>query len=239
MVNRTSRLPRAFRCLARGGLALCLAAVSTLSTGAQQRQDLSGLWSSEYMPNLARALGGELPFTPHGLERWRNVDASTDPTGLCLPVGPSRAITAPYPVYIVQAGDVVALNFEYQMTYRMIYTDGRAHPEDIRDNPEWMGHSVGRWEGETLVVETIGINDRSWLDTAGHEHSDQLRLVERFRKTGPDTIEWTATYEDPVFFTEPFTITNRFTRMEGRLISYSCNENNRSIDHLVPTFPNR
>ena len=76
------------------------------------------------------------------------------------------------------------------------------------------------------------------MDTAGHEHSDQLRLRERFRMTDPDTIEWTATYEDPVFFSEPFTIVNRFERMEGRLMNYACTENNRDVEHLVPTQPN-
>ena len=201
---------------------------------AQERPDFSGLWSPQDMPNITWALGRELPFTPYGAERWRTVDTANDPTGKCLPVGPSRAITAPFPVYIIQTEDVTVLAFEYQTTYRMLYTDGRPHPEEIMEYPEWTGH----WEGDTLVMDTIGINERSWLDTAGHEHSDQLRLRETFRMTDPDTIEWTATYEDPVFFSEPFTIVNRFERMEGRLMNYACTENNRDVQHLVPTQPN-
>ena len=118
--------------------------------------------------------------------------------------------------------------------------DGRPHPEDVAEYPYFMGHSIGRWEGDTLVVDTAGIDERSWLDTAGHEHSAQLRLTERFTKTGADTIRWTVTYEDPVFFTRPWSITRTFTRGKpgDRLLPYTCNENNKDVEHLRPNQPN-
>jgi len=201
--------------------------------------DLNGLWQGPYTPNLAAAFGKELPFTRHGADTWAKVDTANDPTGFCLPVGPARGIQAPFPFQIVQTGAMVAILFEYQRTYRMIYTDGRKPPDDIHDYPEWMGFSTGRWEGDTLVVDTIAIDDRTWLDTAGHQHSDKLRLTERFRKINDTTIEWSVTFDDPIFFTQPWTVTRPLTRGKptDRVMSYSCNENNKDIPHLKPTKP--
>ena len=130
--------------------------------------DLSGFWINQYTPDLSRALGQQPPFTNEGAERWRTVDTSQDPTGRCLPPGPSRAFTAPYPFQIVQHSQMIAILFEYQAIWRAVYMDGRDHPKDIVYNPEFMGHSIGRWDGDTLVVDTVGIDGRSWLDTAGH-----------------------------------------------------------------------
>jgi hypothetical protein len=201
--------------------------------------DLSGLWQGPYTPNLAAAYGKELPLTPFGAERWAKVDTANDPTGFCLPVGPARGIQAPFPLQIVQSPGLVAILFEYQRTYRMVYTDGRKPPDDIHDYPEWMGFSTGRWEGATLVVDTIAIDERTWLDTAGHQHSDKLRLTERFTKVDDNTIEWSVTFDDPVYFTQPWTIQRPLRRpKEGdRIMSYSCEENNKDIPHLKPTKP--
>jgi hypothetical protein len=199
-------------------------------------RDLNGLWQGPYTPDLARAYGKDLPLTAHGLERWKKVDTAVDPTGVCLPVGPARAIQAPMPFQIVQTRDLAALLFEYQHTFRTIYLDGRTPPADIGDYPEWMGFSTGRFDGDTLVVETVAIEERTWLDTAGHEHSPQLRLIERFRRTAMDAIDWTVTFDDPVFFTEPWSVTRPLKRLKpgDRILSYSCEENNRDIPHLVP-----
>jgi hypothetical protein len=201
--------------------------------------DLNGMWQGPYTPNLEAAYGKPLPFTPHGAERWANVDTALDPTGHCLPVGPARAIQAPFPFQIVQSADMVGILFEYQRTFRMIYLDGRMPPEDIHEYPEWMGFSTGRWDGATLVVDTVAIDDRTWLDTAGHQHSDKLRLTERFTKVNDNTIEWSVTFDDPVFFTEPWTVTRTVSRGKptDRVMSYSCQENNKDIPHLIPKKP--
>jgi hypothetical protein len=134
---------------------------------------------------------------------------------------------------------MVAILFEYQTIWRVIYLDGRSHPPDIADYADFMGHSVGRWEGNALVVETVGLNGRTWLDTAGHEHSDKLRVLERFEKDG-DSIKWTATFDDPVFFTKPWSITRTFSRGKpgDRVMPYTCTENNRDVEHLLPNQPN-
>jgi hypothetical protein len=203
-------------------------------THAQKIPDLNGFWNNQYTPNLATALGHEPPYTPYGLERWKNVDTQNDPTAKCLPVGPSRAFTAPFPFQVIQTSGMIAFLYEYQTIYRMIYTDGRPHPDDIFDYPEFMGHSIGHWEGDTLVIDTVGINERSWLDTAGHEHSARLHLTERMQKIDEDHIKWTVTYDDPVFFTEPWSITRTFTRGKAtdRIMAYSCEENNKDVEHL-------
>ena len=202
--------------------------------------DLSGFWLNQYTPDLAAVLGKQPPFTEFGAERWRTVDTAKDPTAICLPVGPSRAFTAPFPFLLVQNDKGIAIMFEYQAIWRAIHLDGRGHPDDLADYPYFMGHSIGRWEGDTLVVDTQGIDERSWLDTAGHEHSDKLKLTERFRKTGPDSIQWTVTFEDPVFFTRPWSIERTFTRGKpgDRVLPYTCNENNKDVEHLRPHQPN-
>ena len=141
--------------------------------------------------DLSRATlsGQELILTPYGKERWDRVDHAKDPNTACLPPGPARMIMMAHPAMIVQRPDVVAILTESQRTFRLIYTDGRGHPHDIADYPEWMGSSIGRWEGDTLVVDTVGINERTWLDTAGHEHSEKLRLTERFRLADANALE--------------------------------------------------
>jgi len=129
---------------------------------------------------------------------------------------------------------MIAFLFEYQTIYRMVYLDGRPHPSEIMDYPEFMGHSIGHWEGDTLVVDTIGINERSWLDTAGHEHSGRLHLIERIQKVDDDHLKYTVTYDDPLFFAEPWSITRTFTRGKAadRIMTYSCEENNKDVEHL-------
>jgi hypothetical protein len=201
--------------------------------------DLNGLWQGPYTPNLEAAYGKPLPFTPHGADLWAKVDTALDPTGRCLPVGPARGIQAPFPFQIVQSPGMVAILFEYQRTFRMIYMDGRKPPDDIADYPEWMGFSTGRWEGSTLVVDTVAIDDRTWLDTAGHQHSDKLRLTERFTKVNDNAIEWSVTFDDPIFFTKPWTVTRTVSRGKptDRVMSYSCDENNRDVPHLIPKKP--
>lgn len=210
-------------------------------TPAKAPPILAGTWRNQYTPNLAEALGKEPPYTAYGAERWRTVDTSKDPTGFCLPPGPSRIFTAPFPFILMQQGDMISFLFEYQTLWRVVYMDGRPHPADIADYPDFMGHSVGKWDGETLVVDTVAINERSWLDTAGHEHSAKLHLTERIKKISEDKLEWTVTFDDPVFFTKPWSLSRSFTRFDDskdRIMPYTCTENNRDVEHLKPNQPN-
>jgi hypothetical protein len=204
------------------------------------RPDFSGLWdgvgNSSNLVQAMKAQGKEIPFTPQGADRLKKVDMAQNPNGFCLPPGPSRAITGPSPFQIVQNKDVVAILFENHFMYRLIYADGTKHPDDINEYTTFMGHSIGRWEGDTLIVDTAGINDKTWLDSNGMEHSDKLRLTERFQKTGPDSIKYSVTYEDPVFFTRPWTFDLNLRRLKDtRILEYVCEENEKDNKKLQPT----
>ena len=203
------------------------------------RPDLTGVWFGGASADLSKYTlpGQELVLTPYGKQRYDSVDHSKDPNTQCLPPGPARMIMMAHPAMIVQRDDLVTILTESQRTFRLIYTDGRGHPEDAYDYPEWMGSSIGHWEGDTLVVETVSINDRTWLDTSGHEHSDKLKMMERFRLADPNTLEHTVTYDDPVFFVKPFTTKRLFRRQIGdHIMDHSCLENEKDIINLVPTL---
>lgn len=216
--------------MAYATLTIVFTAAAALAADVPKPRDFSGIWQAPYTPDLSRALGKPLPLTPFGAEQFAKVELADDPTSFCLPFGPTRGIQAPLPMQFVQTADTLVILFEYQRTFRLIYLDGRPPPKDFE--PEWFGHSIGKWAGNTLVVDTIGIDERTWVDTAGHEHSDQFHLIERFEKTGADEIRWTATYADPVYFSEPFTLVLPIKRQNTVMMSYSCEENNRDRIHL-------
>jgi hypothetical protein len=236
--DRTAATLIAMACLALApGTPVSGQTAAAKSDSSSSLPDMNGVWQAPYTPNLAKPLGHELPMNPEGAARFkvnRDSQEANDPSSYCLPVGPARGIQAPMPFQIVQTRDTVAVLFEYQRTFRLIYTDGRGHPENW--DPEWFGNSTGKWDGDTLVVDTIDMNDRTWLDTAGHEHSDQLHLTERFRKTDPNTIQWTVTFQDPQLYTQPFTVTLPLKRQDTIIMSYSCEENERDRkgSHIPP-----
>jgi hypothetical protein len=217
---------------------------------AQTRPDFTGLWISPTADISVALLPGEdISLTPYGAERYRKVDMANSPAYKCLPYGPTRGLQSTNPFQIIQTADLIAIITEH-IDYRMIYTDNRGHPEDILDYPEWMGHSIGHWEGDTLVVDTVGIREETWLDTAGFEHSAKLRMIERLEKTGPDTIRLTVTIDDPVFYMKPFTYGHNLRRMpkDVRLMPARCADNEQSLAYAVqgvqgpehkkpPTFP--
>jgi hypothetical protein len=213
-------------------LALGLAAIAD----AQSRPDLTGLWIAPTVDiSVVLLPGEEVSLTPYGAERYRKVDQANSPAYKCLPYGPTRGLQSTNPFQIIQTQDLIAIITEH-IDYRMIYMDGRGHPDDILDYPEWMGHSIGRWDGDTLVVDTVGMREETWLDTAGFEHSAKLHITERFQKTGPDIIRHTTTIEDPVFYTKPFTYGRNLRRMpkDTRLMPARCADNERSLGDAVP-----
>ena len=230
---------------------LTVLTVGALFLGAQSRgtnkpdlrsapPDLTGVWHPQGQSmDLAKLVvpGDQMLLTPYGEQRLRTVDHSKDPSARCLPFGPVRAVCClVHPNMIVQHSNVVAILTESQRTYRLIYTDGRGHPEDLEDYPEWYGSSIGHWEGDTLVVETVGIDERTWLDN-GHEHSSKLKLFERFQKVDSETIKWSVTFDDPVFFVKPFSSKKVLRRQIGDYIyDHTCLENEKDLDKLVPTL---
>ena len=172
--------------------------------------DLSGIWRGTGGDPNGRFTKQEPPLQPWAMEIYKRNRAGVindtgldhlDPVTFCFPVGPTRAMLLRQ-FQIVQLPQEVLLLFEWNSSVRRIHMDGRAHPENWPFG--WMGHSIGRWEGDTLVVDTVGLNDSTWLDRAGTPHSDQLHVVERFRRVDQDTLEIEFLFEDPKAFTKPW-----------------------------------
>jgi hypothetical protein len=220
------------------------------------KPDFTGIWQRAYVPDMSRngrgqqgyaeapfAPGdppakrdelhkagnyGELPFTAAGLDDWKTYDpANGEYTGSCMPFGLSRSMNSPDPMQVMQNDKYIALMFEQNTWFHVIYMDGRDHPKDL--NPTWFGHSTGKWDGDTLVVDTVGFNGYTRLDTIGHPHSDALHMVETMRRIDAGHITYTVTIDDPKAYTKPWKNERTFTLMNTELIEYSCEENNRGL----------
>jgi hypothetical protein len=136
------------------------------------------------------------------------------------------------PIKIIQSPRLAVIINESDNTHRQIYTDGRVLPREF-DFPAYMGYSVGRWEGETLIVETAGFNDKTQLDLVGHPHSEALRIVERFRRRDFGHLEVDMTFEDPQMYTKPFTIKVPFDLLaDSDIFENFCHENEKDRVHL-------
>ena len=134
---------------------------------------------------------------------WDRGNDEIDPTHSCFPYGPTRMYTTPRPWEIRQLPDVVLLFYEGDHWVRRVYMDGREHPDGYPLT--WMGHSIGKYDGDTLVVDTVRLNEQTWLDHIGHPHSDALHLVERFRRVDHDTLQIDILFDDPKAYTKPWT----------------------------------
>jgi hypothetical protein len=197
--------------------------------------DLNGVWQAPYTPDLSRAFGAALPFTAFGAEQFKNHLGGDDPHGFCQPTGPTRAFHSPFPFEIIQTSGMTTVLFEIDHTFRRIFTDGRPHPKS--QDVTWYGDSIGRYEGNALVVDTTGVSERSWLDTAGHQHSDKLHITESFTKTSGDIIKWTVTYDDTVYFTKPWSVTLDMKRQKYDIMEMICTDNNQDIPHYITSKP--
>ena len=200
------------------------------------KPDLSGLWrlnADAYTGNVVADLKPE-EIQPWAdalyKQRMENLGKDDPATFKCLPQGP-RAIIGFGWVKIIQTPALIVMLYE-DLSYRQIFLDGRKLPVD--PNPSFMGYSVGRWEGDTLIVESIGFNDRSWLDFGGHPHSEALRITERFRRPDVGHLELEETFEDATIYARPWTIKVRVDLVtDTELLEYVCNENEKDYEHLV------
>jgi hypothetical protein len=163
-----------------------------------------------------------------------------DPEGYCLPPGGPRLMATPYPMEIIQLPESrrILMIFEGAThIWREIYMDGRPHPNDEALNPTYLGHSVGRWEDDMLVIDIVGFNENSWLDYFGHPHTDKLHVVERFSRPNKNRLRYEATVNDPGAYTRPFTIAWDVPwEPNGELQEYICQENNQFLYRLVDDF---
>jgi hypothetical protein len=203
---------------------------------AEGKPDISGAFA----PNAIRqnvdmvATGVKVPFQPWAektyTERKENI-SKDDPEARCLPPGVPRMTTTPYPFRIMQNPGLTLIVYEGGAhVWRQIFTDGRKHDPD--PNPSWLGDSIGSWDGDTFVVDTVGLNGKSWLDESGLPSTDKLHVVERFHRDdlGHMTIE--NTVDDPGAYTTPWKFTTHPELLKGEMIEYICQENNRDLEHL-------
>ena len=200
------------------------------------RPDFSGIWKApdgKYLANLAADLG-EVPMQPWAQklyqERQEN-NGKDRPSGRCLPHSVTDFDGHPNPKKVIQTPGVLILLFESYHSYRQIFIDRRPLPKERE--PAWFGYSVGKWEGDTLVVDTVGINEKTWLDDGGHPHSDALHVIERFRRPDFGHMEVQVTIDDPKAYIKPWTAKIPWEYMpDTELLDWVC-ENERDFQHLI------
>ena len=211
--------------------------------------DLSGIWlrlrdkgasARGYVPILLDyARPDELPMTPWAAAKYKVTSAQyhgdnpdtvlSDPVFSCFPPGVPRIYLFGFPMQIVQIPGQVIMLFEYDHFVRRIYTDGRPHDKD--QGPLWMGDSIGKWEGNTLVADTVNFNDKTLLDRVGHPHSDALHVIERIRRIDHDALEIAFTVDDPKAYTKPWDAKLIFElKPDWKVMEQICEDNASFID---------
>jgi hypothetical protein len=223
-------------------------------TTADGKPDLSGIWEAnnrrylrpcplpegcgdlavdDLVVDIGSHIGG-LPYQPWAValvkERSAN-HAKDDPESRCQSNGPVRALTSPLMRKIVQTPGLILVLNENGVKYRQIFTDGRSLPED--PNPDFNGYSVGHWDGDTLVVETNGLQDGVWLDRKGSPLTEAALLTERYHRVNYGNMEIEVTVNDPKAYTKPWTIqVHHFAVIDTDLLDDFCVESERSAEHL-------
>ena len=206
------------------------------------KPDLSGLWEHDnplkYLSNIAADIG-ELPMTPWGEQLYNQRLANhgaDDPNGFCMPSGPVEKHAVPAPFKILQVPDLLVIVYESRTIFRQIHLDSRPFPEDPQ--PAWDGYSVGRWEGDALVVESMGFNGKLWLDGRGHPSSDAMHVTERFRRPSFGKLEVEITVDDPKAYTKPWTVKQTMHYLpDSELIEHACEENNKAPEEIGGVAP--
>ncbi|MEP7354730.1 MAG: hypothetical protein ABI824_15990 [Acidobacteriota bacterium] len=208
---------------------------------ADGKPDLSGNWEPNAIQqnvNLAGAMetaGTPIPFQPWAKivsEKHRADVSKDDPEALCLPPGVPRMNTTPYPWTFVQTPKLLTIVYEGGAhVWRKVFLDGRAHDPNAVET--WLGDSTGHWEGDTLVIETVGQTDKSWLDEGGVPHSNDMKVTERITRSDLAHLEIVNIIDDPKTFTKTWSFTTHPTLLAGELIEYICQENNKDVQHLV------
>jgi hypothetical protein len=200
------------------------------------KPDLSGPWEPNAIAanvNM-KATGVEIPFTAEGAKIYKErLDrlGKDDPEARCLPPGVPRLTTTPYPFRFVQTPNYIAILYEGGThTWRQIFMDGRGFDE-FADNL-WNGESIGHWEGDTLVVDTKGFNDRTWIDAAGLPHSTNMKVTERITRLDATNMEITSIIDDPEMYSKKWSFTTYPKKLKGELLEYICNENEKDVQHF-------
>ena len=216
------------------------------------KTDLSGVWlpdndskttflvvehtvlPAHFIDITANMKPEDVPFQPWAAALFRQRLQSAgkeDPSAHCKPTGVPAINTAPIPYKIIQTPRLVLILYEDASTFRQIFLDSRKTVQDAV--PRFMGYSTGRWDGDTLVVDTVGFNDKYWLDRMGHPNSDGLHLIERFRRRDVGHLDIEMTIDDPKTYTKPITYTQKTTLIPDEdLLEYFCSENEKDVQHF-------
>ena len=224
---------------------ICLAFASaqdkkSAAKSAGASHDLSGVWMRDAPPATAMQYWiyelnqEEPPMTDWGKQQFALAKSSfgaheypleetNDPVlRKCYPPGVPRVYMHPFPFQFIQTPNEVVQLFEVDSLRREIYTDGQPREEGLV--PLWMGNAIGKWEGDTLVVDTVNFNERTWLDRIGHPHSDQLHVIERFRRTDHDHLVDDITIDDPKAYTRTWTAHLAFKLQPWKLTEQFCED---------------
>ena len=199
------------------------------------KPDLTGVWvGGTPVGDISQGLpkGETMPLLPETRKKMAAHTAQDDPQAQCLPVPPPRF--TPYPWRIVMTPTHAF--FLYEMyNYRQVFVDGRKHPPLDELDPTGYGHSIGWWEGDTFVVDTVGFNGKMWLDNFGHIGTEKMHLVERYTRTDLGNMRVEMTVNDPGAYSKPFTSIGlaRLMPKTDELMEYVCNENNQDLPYLV------
>jgi hypothetical protein len=200
--------------------------------------DLSGIWESggaKYILDIATDLKpGDVSFQPWAKalvdQRADGSHSGEDPFANCLPQGVPRVNASPPPWKVIQKSDEIVVLYESANTWRQIFLDGRELGKDFE--PTFLGYSTGKWDGDTLVVDTRGSNGKTWLDQTGKPTSDALHVTERFRRKDLGHMDIQITIDDPKVYTKPFTVTEQVRLVPNTEVMENACENNRDLPHL-------
>ena len=208
---------------------------------ADGKVDLSGFWmpldAVKHLLNLAADLpAGSVPLLPAAEAVYKErieTNGKDHPGVRCWPSGIPEKNNIPDGVKVVQTPDVMLHLHESRTIYRQIFTDGRSHPKND-PQPTWMGYSIGKWEGDTFVVDTVGFNGKTWLDMRGLPASDALHVIERFTRPSIGRIDIDVTIDDPKWYSKPWNVKLTWRLVpDTDLIESICEENNRDLPHMV------
>jgi hypothetical protein len=198
-------------------------------------ESISGFIPPRYFVDITADLKPEdVPFQPWAealFKQHLQSEGKNDPVARCQPTGVPGVNSLPLPYKIIQTPRLIGILYEENSVFRQIFLDGRQPVQD--PEPRWMGYSTGKWDGDTLVVNTVGFNDRSWLDRLGHPHSDALHVIERFRRRNAGRLEIEVTIDDPKAYTKIITYTQKATLVPDEdLLEYFCAENEQDVQHF-------
>lgn len=225
-------------------LKACICALLVVTTtmvvrGAEPaKADWTGIWkrvgSFGFDPSIPPEHREFPPYRPEWQARYEEAlaahargEATADPTANCLPGGMPRIMNMVYPMEIIQKPRQLTIISEWGSQVRRIFLDGRQHPSEL--DPTFNGHSIGHWSGDVLIVDTVGLRDDTVLDQSGIRHSDQMRIIEKFKLVDANTLQNEITVEDPVAFYKPWTVVKTYRRApELQMMEYVCEENNRN-----------